>query len=1012
MEYFEVLRHFKVSARLVDVRECLFVPLLLSPFDNLKALRWRTVLGPNLLDRSLLKAFDAIERIANDYLTEDFPVKRFADDQILQMKGTLSVSFKAVRPNDNPDGSFNKANWLAIEQLIGIDAREFFDNFLGDSSNRDDIFQARLTDDLAKAWFDSLQIIAVDEFDREHILAFDTTVLSNRRIRGNATIALKLSGPIRLNRASIRQVKVRSKLAGDPRFQRLMQQLQDDFRLILKSGNISYKTQHFDGKLFAEKSINDDIAAGDDATVSTPLTAEELRDPKEEDRCLSNRILSHLNEQLEYYHRAIWLQMDPQRRFMLLDGIFAPNSGGRSVASVVENRLIGIVGNCMIFPVTPGIHLDPTYSIDPIDPISLLGVYSSENEAILRVSLPSKGVFAEAVLGSCNSCEKKDESRFWRWEESPIPDSPTQINDISTQSRATAAPDLQGKELPATIINMQNAPAAPEPSGFSSLVQALSNANTFRDISGLTANQQSALAATQSTLQAAKAFGSGAVESAIQNNAVKNIDKVKNTLDDALKSGMITKEQASKALLNAVKSFSGNGDDSGHITGQNVVAAANQVMKDGGSLTFSSPEQEFELTTGLADSLGPPATAGSTAIFLKKPASDTAPERAFFPNDPINSKTGKVEFRAVASGVPKGGKIVWSIGTRKAGQTGNVDFGTKGTTSATGSKVTIRAVEPGLVDIDCKVVASGKTLASVKIPIAVPLFVQITEDKVKSKFEDFLAEYPTPDSNILALKDLFLENTKAVAEHIMRTANARLIWQVGPFNEEVPDFVTSFSTVAIKNRHDPIDVGGELVQDQFVGLTPGGCVKANFIRAVEMYPGTLKHFDGGSSADDRDILIMFRELMLEFENSIYNDPDKITNAAILMGRLLGAALAHEVGHVLSPECFDYVDAVGGRVQFSGHSRILNDIMYPGGPLDLELQTGWKVAPISLVDFPATGTFEDNLLAPITTFIKTTTEEPVILLTGDTAVNCFQKEGSLNLIEKNFPIPPNLPPIIK
>ena len=41
IEYFEVLRHFQISQELVDVQECLFVPLLMGSFDSAKALRWR-----------------------------------------------------------------------------------------------------------------------------------------------------------------------------------------------------------------------------------------------------------------------------------------------------------------------------------------------------------------------------------------------------------------------------------------------------------------------------------------------------------------------------------------------------------------------------------------------------------------------------------------------------------------------------------------------------------------------------------------------------------------------------------------------------------------------------------------------------------------------------------------------------------------------------------------------------------------------------------------------------------
>ena len=76
-------------------------------------------------------------------------------------------------------------------------------------------------------------------------------------------------------------------------------------------------------------------------------------------RRLRRRLLRHLNDNIEYYHRAIWLGMDANRRYMLLDGFEAPRSDGRSVASVVENRLVGIVGNCLVMPVAPGFQLDP-----------------------------------------------------------------------------------------------------------------------------------------------------------------------------------------------------------------------------------------------------------------------------------------------------------------------------------------------------------------------------------------------------------------------------------------------------------------------------------------------------------------------------------------------------------------------------------------------------------------------------------------------------------------------------
>jgi hypothetical protein len=224
------------------------------------------------------------------------------------------------------------------------------------------------------------------------------------------------------------------------------------------------------------------------------------------------------------------MQMDEQRRFMLLDGIIAPGkANGRSVASVVENKLIGIVGNCLVLPVAPGMQLDPMldetidlyqhYYHDPLDPV--------------RISLPTKGVFAEAVMGKCNSCEKKDETRFWRWEESPVPDSPTAINTITTPVPQNMQPNLQAKDFPTPIINLQNANPVPDPQGYGGLLQLLNNPNIFRDLTGLSENQKNALAAFQSSMTSAQGYATMAkdlaTQQANQKNSAATLDAIRNS---------------------------------------------------------------------------------------------------------------------------------------------------------------------------------------------------------------------------------------------------------------------------------------------------------------------------------------------------------------------------------------------------------------------------------------------------------------------------------------------------
>ena len=46
--------------------------------------------------------------------------------------------------------------------------------------------------------------------------------------------------------------------------------------------------------------------------------------------------------------------MDSNRRFEILDNCISPNTNGRSIASIVENKVLGILGNSIILPLAAG----------------------------------------------------------------------------------------------------------------------------------------------------------------------------------------------------------------------------------------------------------------------------------------------------------------------------------------------------------------------------------------------------------------------------------------------------------------------------------------------------------------------------------------------------------------------------------------------------------------------------------------------------------------------------------
>jgi hypothetical protein len=246
--------------------------------------------------------------------------------------------------------------------------------------------------------------------------------------------------------------------------------------------------------------------------------------------------------------------MSPERRFMLLDGVILPGSKGlgRSLASLVENDLIGIVGNSLVFPVAKGLNLDPNFGLSD----SLTDYYMVAASDPISISVPTKGVYAEAMMGHCNSCEEKDESRFWRWEESPIPDSPTEINPISTESRRAEPGNLQSLPLTNPMISIQNAPGAPDPTGLAGTLNLLGKADTFRDITGLSENQRNALEALKASYEATKTFGQEAAKLEIQKMMNDRLDSAMKSINN---NPNLTAAQKGSLTEKAVNAYLGGG---------------------------------------------------------------------------------------------------------------------------------------------------------------------------------------------------------------------------------------------------------------------------------------------------------------------------------------------------------------------------------------------------------------------------------------------------------------------
>ena len=758
VEYFEVLRHYAIEQQLAEVTECLFIPLLMGAFDDQKVLRWTDILRASLADpnpprsrrlpsggislqhRPLADGFDAIERKSVNWVGTDFPDTTYANEEMVDLSGDLTMTFILNRPKDTngPGDPLDDLAWAIFGNFMPWSPTALFTRFFEGRSQqeRDAAFERDIAPKIVEGIVDQLHVHAVTPGGQAISLAVDTTLVSTYRREAPLQVSVRpTAASFGLRRSDIAKLVVTTDfdLSGT-----------DFNKIIVRSANLRYRTRHFEGLLYANGSVNNDMrsvtvpgagtSATDGVALPTPLSTEETRNLRNEDRELATRLVKHLNANLERYHRALWLTMDPDRRYMLLDGFLAPNAGGKSVASVVENRVIGIAGNSLIMPVAPGHKLDPSYEVRPLlddhgkpeldddghvlyEQVDLLDHYRPLTPPPpYRVSVPTRGVFAEAVMGACNSCEKKDETRFWRWEESPNPDEPTPINPITTgtpqwheQTGLTPTP------FPTPMVNIQNAPAAPDPGAtLGGALDLLGKAGVFKDITGLDQNQKNALQALTSNVEAAKHYADKATElaklAANQRGGDSTIESIKKAEQD----GIISKETAGKLTEDALRAkISGktSADKDQTAEKSKLGDAAAKAVEAGREVKATQSHPDGTETTVEQKKAGE-----AVSIDLSK---NTAQSRAF--NPPTGGAISMLD-PVIIGNRPTGSTLKWE---------GNLEF-----LPGLGDGVRLLPRAGGIKTIQCSLVDQvGNVLTSASTTLSVPVFVSWHDSALQKTLE-------------------------------------------------------------------------------------------------------------------------------------------------------------------------------------------------------------------------------------------------------------------------------------
>jgi hypothetical protein len=214
-------------------------------------------------------------------------------------------------------------------------------------------------------------------------------------------------------------------------------------------------------------------------------------------------LLQHVVENTVDYSKAVWQSLTPEERAIMLERftIGVPSGGVPDdtdevpLLNCVANQVLGYFGNAAIMPffIPPGVAEKVKYTSRDVQDSLLRFHRQSYRPAQSSITLPARGVLGEAVLGHCESSEKIDLTRFWNWQDSP-PDTATDLSAVaglfadSNQLVGGAGAQAPAVLQPgASMVTINQGPAALTPADLASaLIKGQPTSNLPQDLTGIT----------------------------------------------------------------------------------------------------------------------------------------------------------------------------------------------------------------------------------------------------------------------------------------------------------------------------------------------------------------------------------------------------------------------------------------------------------------------------------------------------------------------------------------------
>lgn len=966
IQYYEVVELYRVSVALNEVERLLFVPVKLLEFTDVVVRKYQGILARAALDRRALELLTT--EFGSVKLTPSIRMNPLAGTHVgvrtlpvaarMVAETTASASSTATSTTDAATSTAGSSSTTPASSNPNIPT-------LPDWDRAELARVARMTSsNIARA--DSSAV-----FLPANTLLVGLTVSADQPGPPISAVTIKPSNggaPIALTQTSI-DWRVPSAIS-----------LQDVSAVVITTqasgsfpGSVTLDLEYLGSRI----PLTVPFMAGPNATnevftISAPETGAEL--------------LTHLNSNGLYYNQAIWRSLDASTTALLLSKFRFEN---QPVANLIDPKPVQIAGNYLVFRM-PGFVArknlvePPDSGSGSTDSISRMAwrkwmdekglSFGPESTIEQLVPVPTGGVFAEAILGRSNSAEKLDVTRFWNWQDSPIPLQPPEIAAINMESRAQAI-DLRPGQLGQPVLNIVNPTALPDPTGLGAIVGALQNGNMFRDMSAAAATiglaQATGSNATSAAADAARLASSNLQVAAQHDIESKKIELAKEALKNQEANGGTPKnisemgslinsagdrdrERAAEWIGRNATGSGSSGSSSSGSSGTGSSSGGTDIMPSVGDTMRSLTSGSSSTGTSLKDdafkraihgALGVPVSdlieAGqpvgvdaqvSSRAFIVEGPEFTPENRAFNPS--TNDKSGKITLSvSVPRNMPDGGIIRWSVPPRQPpGYFGGVTFSSTpraGDTIHIGEKVEVFAGEPGLTAIDVEVVdADGKVSESQKYTLSVPQFVVVRES-ITGEFDDWLRNFRVDD-----IKDTIAQSIRDVSERLLRNSNVRTIWQLGSFIEPIPENITADLLTSVTLRNEP-PVSHPGLFGTCNSFTQDGkpvCGPRTFNESAELYPGGFDNFPGGASfvnEVDTETAAIVLQLLQDGGNPLA-DPALKQLAGKIFGRFIGEDIAHEIIHGLIG--LDIVPP-GAVVSDKSHN-------IPGGPVSDIMNHGY------------------------------------------------------------------------